>query len=75
MGVAPETPGVDEIVTAFVQLIETPAGQRPFRTVSKAVEPLLESYNAVAAEIRPKIASLFTVPELLVLQQAAPTGA
>jgi NAD(P)-dependent dehydrogenase (short-subunit alcohol dehydrogenase family) len=72
IGASPETPGVDEIVTAFIQLIETPAGQRAFRTVSAAVHPLLEHYNAVAAEIRPKVASMFTVPELLVLQQGDP---
>jgi hypothetical protein len=65
---------VDEIVMAFVRLIETPAGQRPFRTVSTAIAPLLSSYNAGAEDIRPAMANLLKVPELLVLQQAASTG-
>jgi len=30
---APETPGPEVVVEAFVRLIETPAGERPFRTV------------------------------------------
>ena len=75
IGAAPETPGVDEIVEAFVQLIEAPAGERPFRTVSTSVEPLLNAYNALAAEMRPTVASLFNVPELLVLQRTGSTGA
>jgi NAD(P)-dependent dehydrogenase (short-subunit alcohol dehydrogenase family) len=74
VGLSPETPGVDEIVMAFVHLIETPAGQRPFRTVSTAMVPLLSGYNAVSEDIRPAVANLLKVPELLVLQQAASTG-
>jgi NAD(P)-dependent dehydrogenase (short-subunit alcohol dehydrogenase family) len=62
VGVSPETPSVDEIVTVFVRLIETPAGQRPFRTVSAAIEPLLRGYNAVAEDIRPSVANLLKVP-------------
>jgi NAD(P)-dependent dehydrogenase (short-subunit alcohol dehydrogenase family) len=30
---APETPGPEDVVEAFARLIETPAGERPFRTV------------------------------------------
>jgi NAD(P)-dependent dehydrogenase (short-subunit alcohol dehydrogenase family) len=74
VGVSPETPGVDEIVMAFVRLIETPAGQRPFRTVSTAIAPLLSGYNAVAEDIRPAMANILKVPELLVLEQAASAG-
>jgi hypothetical protein len=74
VGASPETPSVDEIVTVFVRLIETPAGQRPFRTVSAAIEPLLRGYNAVAEDIRPSVANLLKVPELLILQQAASPG-
>lgn len=70
VGASPETPSVDEIVTAFVRLIETPPGQRPFRTVSAAVEPLLHAYNAVAEELRPAVANLLNVPELLVTYRA-----
>ncbi len=65
---APETPGCDEVVDAFVALIETPAGSRPFRTVpTAALQPLLEPYNAAAAEMRQAVAHIFSVPELLTL--------
>jgi NAD(P)-dependent dehydrogenase (short-subunit alcohol dehydrogenase family) len=68
IGVSPETPGEDEIVEAFVRLIETPAGQRPFRTTSASLEPLLEHYNAIAAELRPAVANIFAAPELVTLR-------
>ncbi len=69
---APETPGPEDVVDAFVRLIETPAGERPFRTVpTAAVRPLLEPYNALAAEMRQSIAHGFNVPELLLLQPSA----
>jgi NAD(P)-dependent dehydrogenase (short-subunit alcohol dehydrogenase family) len=72
---APETPGSDEVVEAFVRLIEMPAGERPFRTVpTAALQPLLDPYNAAAAEMRLAIAQMFKVPELLVLQRPASTG-
>lgn len=65
---APETPGSDEVVDAFVRLIETPAGERPFRTVpTAALQPLLDPYNAAAAEVRQAVAQIFAVPELLAL--------
>jgi NAD(P)-dependent dehydrogenase (short-subunit alcohol dehydrogenase family) len=68
----PETPGTDEVVEAFVRLIEMPNGQRPFRTVpTPALQPLLEPYNAAAADVRQVVAQIFNVPELLVLQQSA----
>lgn len=42
----PETPGPQSVAEAFVKLIETPAGKRPFRTVpTAAIQPLLETYN------------------------------
>jgi NAD(P)-dependent dehydrogenase (short-subunit alcohol dehydrogenase family) len=48
--ISPETPGPEEVVEAFVRLIETPAGERPFRTVpTAALQPLLDPYNALAA--------------------------
>jgi hypothetical protein len=43
-------------------------------TVSTAVAPLLDAYNATAGDLRPAVANLFGVPELLVLQQAASAG-
>lgn len=55
----------DEVVTATLQLIDTPMGKRPFRTVvSAAVQPLLEPYNAAADGLRPIVAQIFAVPEL-----------
>jgi NAD(P)-dependent dehydrogenase (short-subunit alcohol dehydrogenase family) len=69
---APETPGPEGVVEAFVHLIETPAGERPFRTVpTAAVEPLLQPYNALAETMRDTVAQMFNVPELTVLQEAA----
>ncbi len=69
---APETPGPEPVVDAFVNLIETPAGQRPFRTVPTAmVQPLLNPYNAAAADLRQAVAQIFNVQELLVLQRSA----
>jgi NAD(P)-dependent dehydrogenase (short-subunit alcohol dehydrogenase family) len=69
---APETPGPEGVVEAFVRLIETPAGERPFRTVPTAeVQPLLQPYNALAATMRDTVARMFKVPELTVLQPAA----
>lgn len=66
----PDPEGVDE---AFVKLIETPAGKRPFRTVpTAAIQPLLENYNALAATMRDTVSQIFQVPELTVLQQAGP---
>ena len=72
---APETPGPEGVVETFVRLIETPAGERPFRTVpTAALQPLLEPYNALAATMRDAIAQMFRVSELTVLQQTASAG-
>jgi hypothetical protein len=69
---APETPGPEGVVEAFARLIETPAGERPFRTVPTAtLRPLLEPYNALAATMRDTIAQMLNVPELTVLQPPA----
>lgn len=71
---APETPDSYDVVEAFVRLIEMPAGERPFRTVpTTALQPLLDPYNAAAAEMRLAIAHMFKVPELLALQRPAST--
>jgi NAD(P)-dependent dehydrogenase (short-subunit alcohol dehydrogenase family) len=67
-----ETPGPEGVVEAFVRLVETPAGERPFRTVpTAAIAPLLEPYNALAATMRDTVAQIFKVPELTVLQPPA----
>lgn len=71
---APETPGPDEVVEAFVRLIEMPAGERPFRSVpTAALQPLLDPYNAAAAEMRHAVAQIFNVTELELLQRSAST--
>jgi hypothetical protein len=72
---ASETPGAEAVVDAFVNLIETNAGERPFRTVpTVALQPLLAPYNAMAAEMRETVAAIFTVPELTVLQRSVSTA-
>jgi NAD(P)-dependent dehydrogenase (short-subunit alcohol dehydrogenase family) len=72
---APETPGPEQVVDAFVRLIEMPDGERPFRTVPTVqFQPLLQPYNALAATMRDTIAHIFKVPELTVLHKAAPNA-
>jgi hypothetical protein len=74
-GAAPDTPGPEGVAEAFVQLIETPSGERPFRTVpTAAIQPLLEPYNALSATMRNTLAQIFNVPELTVLQSDASVG-
>jgi len=71
----PETPGPEDVVKAFIGLIETPVGERPFRTVpTPALQPRLELYNAVAAEMRQTTAQMYGVPELLILRKGAFMG-
>jgi len=68
-------PGPEEVVEAFVRLIETPAGQRPFRTVpTTAIQGLLDPYNAMAMEMRQTVAQIFQASELLELRQATSAG-
>ncbi len=63
---SPETPGAREVVEAFVSLIETPMGERPFRTVpTLAIQPLLKDLNAVSEEIRRTVGHVFNTPELI----------
>jgi NAD(P)-dependent dehydrogenase (short-subunit alcohol dehydrogenase family) len=65
---APDTPGPEGVAEAFERLIETPAGERPFRTVpTAAIQALLEPYNALSATMRNTLAQIFKVPELTVL--------
>ena len=70
---APETPGPEGVVEAFVRLIETPAGKRPFRTVlTAALQPLLQPYNELAKTVRDGIVRQFNLPEELTVLQQAP---
>ncbi|MES2521323.1 MAG: SDR family oxidoreductase [Gemmatimonadota bacterium] len=62
---APDAPGSDDVADVFVRLVETAAGERPFRTVVPApIEGLLHGYNATAEGLRPVVAQIFNVPEL-----------
>lgn len=73
---APETPGPEGVVKAFVRLIEAPASERPFRNVPTAdLQPLLEPYNALAATMRDTVARMFNASELTVLPEGAPKAA
>ncbi len=69
---APGTPEPEVVVEAFVRLIETPVGQRPFRTVpTTSIQPILEPYNAMAAKMRDTIAQNYKASELTVLHAQA----
>ncbi len=71
----PEVPGPDAVVESFVRLIETPAGERPLRTVpTVTMQPLVDPYNAMAEGMRKAVAGVFGSSELLVLQRSASTG-
>ena len=60
------------VAEALVRLIEMEPGERPFRTlVSPAMEQLLGSYNAAADSLRPIVAQIFNVPDLVGAPMAA----
>jgi NAD(P)-dependent dehydrogenase (short-subunit alcohol dehydrogenase family) len=64
---APDAPGSTEVVDALVALIDMAPEQRPFRTVVSApIQQLLGAYNASADALRPIVAQIFNVPELVV---------
>jgi hypothetical protein len=63
---APDAPGSEEVAEAFVRLVEMEPGSRPFRTVVSApIEQLLGPYNDAAEQLRPVVAQIFNVPELV----------
>ena len=68
---APDAPEGDEVVSVFLNLIETPAGQRPLRTVVGLPIDRLLDYNNVSEELRVMITHMFHVPELLEFRRAA----
>ena len=71
---APETPGPEGVVEAFVRLIETPPGERPFRTVpTAALQPVLQPYNDLAKTVRDAVTRQFNLPEELRVLQKAPS--
>ena len=51
----------------FLRLIETPAGQRPFRTHVGNGTEFLEPYNQMAEQIRQGTAEYFNIKETLTL--------
>jgi NAD(P)-dependent dehydrogenase (short-subunit alcohol dehydrogenase family) len=66
---AKETPGSEEVAEAFIRLVEMPVGTRPFRTVpTPGMQPLLESHNLAADQLRQTAAQVFNVRELLTLK-------
>jgi len=63
---APDNGGSGEVADALVKLIEMEPQARPFRTiVGEAIKPLFEPYNAASEGLRPVIAQIFAVPELV----------
>lgn len=73
---APDAAGSDEVVDALIGLIDTAAERRPFRTVvSPPIHQLLETYNATADALRPVVAQIFNVPELVGSVKSALAGA
>jgi NAD(P)-dependent dehydrogenase (short-subunit alcohol dehydrogenase family) len=61
----PSAPPVSMVAETFQRLIETPVGQRPFRTFVGGGPNILEAYNAAAEQIRAGAAELFGVGHLL----------
>lgn len=72
---APETPSGDELADVFLRLIETPMEQRPFRTLCGVMaESLLPGYNEMAEGLRPMLAEMFQVADLLAPPKALTAG-
>ena len=66
---APDAPGSGEVVDALVALIDMRREERPFRTVVSApIQQLLDGYNSSAEALRPLVAQIFNVPELVASQ-------
>ncbi|MFL6414645.1 MAG: SDR family NAD(P)-dependent oxidoreductase, partial [Bryobacteraceae bacterium] len=63
---SPETPGAREVVETFVQLIESPIGKRPFRSVpTPSIQPLLQGLNAASEELSKTFAQSFNAADLV----------
>lgn len=62
----PESPGPEIVAQAYLDLIEMPAGQRPFRTVpTEGLRPVLAACNELAESMRRNTAERYGVTELL----------
>lgn len=72
---APDAPASSEVVDALVGLIDMAPERRPFRTVvSPPIHQLLKPYNATADALRPVVAQIFNVPELVGSGKSATAG-
>ena len=58
---------VSTVAEAILRIIETPAGERPFRTHVGSGTEFLEPYNQLAEQIRQGTAEHFNVKETLIL--------
>jgi len=58
---------VSEVAGVFLRIIETPAGERPFRTHVGGGTEFLGPYNQIAEQIRQGTAEHFDIKETLVL--------
>ena len=63
----PSTPPISTVADVFLRLIETPAGDRPFRTYVGSGTEFLEPYNQIAEQIRQGTAEQFNIRETLTL--------
>ena len=63
----PAAPPASAVAEVFLRLIETPAGQRPFRTHVGNGTEFLEPYNQMAEQIRQGTAEYFNIKETLTL--------
>lgn len=67
----PDARPASDVAEVFLKLIETPPGERPFRTVVGRDLGYLDQYNAAAEMIRQGVAQEFNVSELLTLREQA----
>jgi NAD(P)-dependent dehydrogenase (short-subunit alcohol dehydrogenase family) len=67
---APDASEGEEVVSVFTNLIETPAGQRPLRTLVGLPIDDLQNHNAMSERMRTAVANMFHVPELLEFRRA-----
>jgi NAD(P)-dependent dehydrogenase (short-subunit alcohol dehydrogenase family) len=70
----PALPPVSLVAETFQRLIETPLGQRPFRTHVGAAAEFLEFLNPASEQIRAGTAEAFGVTNLLTQAQAKGAG-
>ncbi|HET8550521.1 MAG TPA: SDR family oxidoreductase [Bryobacteraceae bacterium] len=68
---APDARGAEEVASVFVNLIETPAGQRPLRTLVGLPIDRLREHNDISEELRAMVAHMFHVTELLEFRRGA----